>query len=85
MARNDPRILGCTPQLATYRMARACGIHYGITASMVHHCNWNKFHLEDIADANEAAGTTMIVAVGAQDRFYAPELLDRPGDAVARL
>jgi 5-methylthioadenosine/S-adenosylhomocysteine deaminase len=52
---------------------------------MVHHCNWNKFHLEDIAAANEAAGTTMIVAVGGQDRFYAPELLDRPGDAVARL
>ena len=77
--------LGCTPQLATYRMARVCDIHYGITASMVHHCNWNKFHLEDIAAANEAAGTTMIVAVGAQDRFYAPELLDRPGDAVARL
>jgi 5-methylthioadenosine/S-adenosylhomocysteine deaminase len=27
----------------------------------------------------------MIVAVGGQDRFYAPELLDRPGDALARL
>lgn len=77
--------LGCTPQLAAYRMARVCDIHYGITASMVHHCNWNKFHLEDIAAANEAAGTTMIVAVGAQDRFYAPALLDRPGDPVARL
>jgi 5-methylthioadenosine/S-adenosylhomocysteine deaminase len=77
--------LGCTPQLATYRMARVCDIHYGITASMVHHCNWNKFHLEDIAQANEGAGTTMIVAVGGQDRFYAPELLDRPGAAVARL
>ena len=77
--------LGCTPQLATYRMARICDLHYGITASMVHHCNWNKFHLEDIAQANEGAGTTMIVAVGGQDRFYAPELLDRPGDAVRRL
>jgi 5-methylthioadenosine/S-adenosylhomocysteine deaminase len=77
--------LGATPQAVTYRMARVCDIHYGITASMVHHCNWNKFHLEDIAAANEAAGTTMIVAVGAQDRFYAPALLDRPGDAVARL
>jgi 5-methylthioadenosine/S-adenosylhomocysteine deaminase len=52
---------------------------------MVHHCNWNKHHLEDIARANEGAGTRMIVAVGAQDRHYAPELLDRPGDAVARL
>jgi 5-methylthioadenosine/S-adenosylhomocysteine deaminase len=77
--------LGCTPQAATYRMARLCDIHYGITASMVHHCNWNKYHLEDIAQANEAAGTTMIVAVGGQDRFYAKELLDKPGDAVARL
>jgi 5-methylthioadenosine/S-adenosylhomocysteine deaminase len=77
--------LGCTPQLATYRMARICDLHYGITASMVHHCNWNKFHLEDIASANEGAGTTMIVAIGGQDRFYAPELLDRPGDAVRRL
>ncbi|NTV74365.1 MAG: amidohydrolase family protein, partial [Holophaga sp.] len=77
--------LGCNPQAATYRMARLCDIHYGITASMVHHCNWNKYHLEDIAQANEAAGTTMIVAVGGQDRFYARELLDGPGDAVARL
>ncbi|BDU74049.1 amidohydrolase family protein [Mesoterricola silvestris] len=77
--------LGRTPQAVTYRMARLCDIHYGITASMVHHCNWNKFHLEDIAQANEAAGTTMIVAVGGQDRFYAKELLDAPGDALARL
>ncbi len=51
-------LLGCTPQLAVYRMARVCDIHYGITASMVHHCNWNKHHLKEIAEANEAAGTT---------------------------
>jgi 5-methylthioadenosine/S-adenosylhomocysteine deaminase len=77
--------LGRTPQSLSYRCARLNDLHYGITASMVHHCNWNKYHLADIAEANEAAGTTMIVAVGGQDRFYAPELLDRPGDAVARL
>ncbi len=77
--------LGCSPQLAVYRMARICDIHYGITASMVHHCNWNKHHLEDIAAANEAAGTRMIVAVGSQDRHYAAELLDQPGAALARL
>ena len=35
-------LLGCSPQLAVYRMARVCDIHYGITASMVHHCNWFK-------------------------------------------
>jgi 5-methylthioadenosine/S-adenosylhomocysteine deaminase len=77
--------LGCTPQYATYRMARLVDIHYGITASMVHHCNHNKYHLEDIARANEAAGTTMIVAIGGQDRFYVKELLDSPADAMARL
>jgi 5-methylthioadenosine/S-adenosylhomocysteine deaminase len=77
--------LGCSPRLATYRMARLCDIHYGITACMVHHCNYNKYHLEEIAQANEAAGTTMIVAVGGQDRYYLAELLDKPEAAVARL
>ncbi len=77
--------LGCTPQYATYRMARLCDIHYGITASMVHHCNHNKYHLEDIARANEAAGTTMIVAIGGQDRYYTPELLDTPEAPMLRL
>jgi 5-methylthioadenosine/S-adenosylhomocysteine deaminase len=77
--------LGCSPQYATYRMARLADIHYGITTSMVHHCNHNKHHLEDIAQANEHAGTTMIVAIGGQDRFYAPELLDTPAAPMARL
>ena len=77
--------LGCSPQLVTYRMARLCDIHYGITASMVHHCNHNKHHVEEVAQANEAAGTTMIVAVGGQDRHYVRELLDRPEDALERL
>jgi len=77
--------LGCTPHLATYRMARVSDIHYGITTSMVHHCNYNKYHLADIAAANEAAGTTMIVAVGSQDRNYVAELLDEPDQALARL
>ena len=77
--------LGCSPQLATYRMARLCDIHYGITASMVHHCNYNKHHVEEVARANEAAGTTMIVAIGGQDRNYVRELLDRPEDALGRL
>ncbi|MCP4592188.1 MAG: amidohydrolase family protein [bacterium] len=77
--------LGCAPQLATYRMARLCDIHYGITASMVHHCNHNKYHVEEVARANEAAGTTMIVAIGGQDRHYVRELLDRPEDGLKRL
>jgi 5-methylthioadenosine/S-adenosylhomocysteine deaminase len=76
---------GMSPQLATYLMARVCDVHYGITASMVHHCNHNKYHLEDIARANEVAGTTMIVAIGGQDRFYTPELLDTPEAPLLRL
>jgi 5-methylthioadenosine/S-adenosylhomocysteine deaminase len=78
-------LLGCSPMLATYRMARLCDIHYGITASLVHHCNHNKYHCADIAEANEATGTTMIVAIGGQDRHYTAELLDKPGEAVSRL
>ncbi len=79
------RVLGDSPQKITYRMARLCDIHYGITTSMVHHCNHNKYHVREIAEVNETAGTTMIVAVGGQDRFYVKELLDDPRDAVARM
>ena len=79
------RELGCSPLLATYRMARVCDLHYGITACMVHHCNHNKYRVAEIAQANEAAGTTMICAIGGQDRNYVAELLDAPGEAVARM
>jgi len=78
-------LLGCVPQLAVYRMARLADIHYGITASMVHHCNYNKHHVAELAQANETAGTRMIIAIGGQDRHYVTELLDRPGEAIERL
>lgn len=77
--------LGMSPQLVTYYMARVCDINYGITTSMVHHCNHSKYHAAEIAKANEAAGTTMIVAIGGQDRFYYEALLDTPEDALGRL
>jgi 5-methylthioadenosine/S-adenosylhomocysteine deaminase len=77
--------LGDSPQAVTYRMARICDIHYGITTCMVHHCNFNKYRLKEIAAANEAAGTTMIVAIGGQDRHYVKEVLDKPEAAVERL
>ena len=79
------RELGASPHLVTYRLARLCDIHYGITTSLVHHCNFNKFHVGELAQANEAAGTTMIVAIGGQDRNYVKEALDRPEQALARL
>ncbi len=78
-------ILGMSPQLVTYYMARVCDINYGITACMVHHCNNSKYHASEIARANEAAGTSMIVALGSQDRFYYEKLLDTPEDAIKRL
>lgn len=77
--------LGETPQLVTYRMARLCDIYYGITTSMVHHCNFNKYRVKEVAQANEAAGTTMIVAIGGQDRYYVKEVLDDPQEAVDRM
>jgi 5-methylthioadenosine/S-adenosylhomocysteine deaminase len=77
--------LGCSPHLATYRMARLADIHYGITAALVHHCNHSKYHFAEVAQANELAGTTMIVAIGSQDRHYVREILDRPADALERL
>jgi 5-methylthioadenosine/S-adenosylhomocysteine deaminase len=79
------RELGASPHLVTYRLARLCDIHYGITTSLVHHCNFNKYHVGELAQANEAAGTTMIVAIGSQDRNYVKEALDRPEQALARL
>ncbi len=77
--------LGSSPHLVTYRLARVCDIHYGITSSMVHHCNFNKYHVRELADVNEVAGTTMIVAIGSQDRHYTKDALDRPEQALARL
>ncbi|MBN1337146.1 MAG: amidohydrolase family protein [Deltaproteobacteria bacterium] len=77
--------LGCTPWRAAYRMARLCDVHYGITSSLIHHCHANKVRWEDLALANEEAGTSMIIAIGSQDRHYAAEILDRPEDALSRL
>ncbi len=79
------RELGASPHLVTYRLARLCDIHYGITTSLVHHCNFNKYHVPELAQANEAAGTTMVVAIGGQDRNYVAEALDKPEEAVSRL
>jgi 5-methylthioadenosine/S-adenosylhomocysteine deaminase len=78
--------LGESPQLVSYLKARVDDLYYGITSSMVHHCNFAKYYAEDLAEANRRAGTTMIIAVGSQDRHYAGEILDVPHTvAVERL
>ena len=69
---------GKSPNLLTYLKARIDDIYYGITSSMVHHCNFNKYHVDEIVEANTQAGTKMIVAVGSQDRNYDPRILDIP-------
>ena len=77
---------GKSPNYVTYIKARLDDIHYGITASMVHHCNHNKYRVGEIVKANIDAGTKMIVAVGSQDQHYDARILDIPADiAVKRL
>ena len=69
---------GKSPNLVTYLKARVDDIYYGITSSMVHHCNFNKYRVADIVEANRQAYTKMIVAVGSQDRHYDDRILDIP-------
>ncbi|MDQ7826590.1 MAG: amidohydrolase family protein [Candidatus Eremiobacteraeota bacterium] len=76
---------GKSPNFITYIKARLDDIYYGITSSMVHHCNHNKYRVEEIVEANKQAGTKMIIAVGGQDRNYDARILDKPGEAVKRL
>lgn len=78
-------LLGRTPQSVAYLKARVDDLYYGITTSMVHHCNHSKYFADDLVAAAETAGTRMIVAVGGQDRHYADDLLDTVDVALARL
>ncbi len=70
--------LGDSPQLVSYLKARVDDISYGITSSMVHHCNYAKYYADDLATAATRAGTRMFIAVGSQDRNYYEGLLDLP-------
>jgi len=78
-------LLGRSPQSVSYLKARLDDVYYGITTSMVHHCNYSKYFADDVIAAAEEAGTRMIAAVGSQDRHYVESLLDVPEDAVRRL
>ncbi|MHA1968199.1 MAG: amidohydrolase family protein [Candidatus Hodarchaeales archaeon] len=69
---------GKSPYLITYLKARVDDIQHGITTSVVHHCNFNKYHVQELIEANRIAGTTIMIAVGSQDRHYDPRILDIP-------
>ena len=49
---------------------------------MVHHCGYNKYHVAEIFQANEQAGTRMIVAAGSQDRNFYKKVLDQNPEIV---
>jgi len=76
---------GCSPNLVAYRKARLDDVSYGITSSLTHHCNFNKYHTRELVEANLAAGTRLTIAVGSQDRNYDARILDSPKAAVERV
>ncbi|MCY3413688.1 MAG: amidohydrolase family protein [Candidatus Heimdallarchaeota archaeon] len=76
---------GKSPYLVAYLKARMDDIQFGITSALTHHCNFNKYHADELVEANEQAGTRLYIAVGSQDRNYDSRILDTPDEAVARL
>ncbi len=77
---------GKSPYLITYLKARVDDLQHGITTALVHHCNFNKYHVDELIEANQIAGTKVMIAVGSQDRHYDPRILDSPATvAVKRL
>jgi 5-methylthioadenosine/S-adenosylhomocysteine deaminase len=78
-------LLGRSPQSVSYQKARLDDLYYGITTAMTHHCNFSKYFADDLVESAELAGTRILVAVGAQDRHYAADLLDTPEEACKRL
>lgn len=77
--------LGASANLITYTKAKLDDIYYGITSALTHHCNFNKYHVAELVEANTRAGTKIIIAVGGQDRNYDPRILDTPEEAVKRM
>lgn len=76
---------GASANTLTYSKAKLDDIYYGITSALTHHCNFNKYHLAELVEANFRAGTKIIIAVGGQDRNYDPRILDTVAEAVQRL
>ncbi len=69
---------GQSPYYLTYLKARIDDLQHGITTALVHHCNFNKYHVPELVEANRDAKTKITIAVGSQDRHYDPRILDKP-------
>ncbi len=76
---------GRSPNAVAYRKARLDDVSYGITSALTHHCNYSKYNVRDLVEANREAGTRLTIAVGSQDRHYDARILDAPGQAVERV
>lgn len=75
-----------SPYLITYLKARMDDLQHGITTALVHHCNFNKYHVDELVEANHIARTKIMIAVGSQDRHYDSRILDIPTEiAIERL
>lgn len=77
--------LGKSPYFIAYIKARLDDVSFGITTAVTHHCNFNKYHVDELVEANSVAGTKIIIAVGSQDRHYDDRILDTPEKAIERL
>lgn len=77
--------LSKSPYLIAYTKARVDDISFGITSALTHHCNFNKYHVNELAQANDIVGTKIVIAVGSQDRNYYDKILDTPEAAIQRL
>ncbi|KAK2949146.1 putative 5-methylthioadenosine/S-adenosylhomocysteine deaminase [Blattamonas nauphoetae] len=77
---NVKKHFGKHPNLIAYRKSRLDDVSYGITSSLTHHCNFNKYYTDLLVQANVEAGTKMIAAIGSQDRNYDPKILDIPAE-----
>jgi 5-methylthioadenosine/S-adenosylhomocysteine deaminase len=75
---------GCSPYYLTYLKARIDDLQHGITTAVVHHCNFNKYHVPELIEANRTAGTKITIAVGSQDRHYDPRILDNPPEVALK-
>lgn len=78
-------LFGASPYFIAYLKARVDDVSFGITTAVTHHCNFNKYHVDELVEANEVVGTRLFIAVGSQDRNYDNRILDSPEEAVERL
>ncbi|CAL6022115.1 Amidohydrolase_family protein [Hexamita inflata] len=73
------------PFKVVFRKCRLDDIQFGITTYLAHQCNYNKYYIDELVEANDEAGTRAVIAVGSQDRNFHKEILDTVDQAILRL